>query len=267
MKTTPNILIFDIESLPNEGYFFDCFSDRGIPTQFISRPKAVCTIAYKWMGEGKTKVLIAAEPYNDAQLLLDFMTIWDQADYVIAHFGSGFDIPFLAGRLLANGLNPLAPVPVIDTYRLAKKHFGRTLNSNRLDHLGEVLNLGKKNKTDASLWVRCAQGEKKAIKEMAAYNIQDVDLLEKIAETMLPHASTKLNRNLFSDNSELICSHCGGNHLQSRGTIVTKSTKKTRLHCQDCGAWSTTKYEKTEVKAPKPRRQTGNKTPPQSRSR
>lgn len=239
----PKILVFDIETIPNKGYFFDRFSDRGIPLQFITESKAICTIAYKWMGSDEASVLMAETPYNDSVILTDFMKVWNESDYVIGHFADGFDIPFLGGRLLANGLEPLAPVPSLDTYKLAKKHFGKTLNSNKLDHLGTILGVGNKNTTDATLWVRCAEGDAAALEEMADYNIEDVFLLERIAEVMLPHTASKLNMRLFSEEAEIICTNCGSHKVQKRGTIVTKLSKKQRLQCQDCGAWSTTKYE------------------------
>lgn len=246
----PKILIYDIESLPNEGWFFDIFSDRGIPLAFVNRPKSICTIAYKWLGEKKAKVLVVDNPYEDRAILEAFMPIWEQADYTVAHFGNGFDYPFLAGRLMANGLPPLPTVTTVDTYKLAKKHFGRTLNSNKLDHLGEILGVGHKNKTDAMLWVRCAKGEAKAMKEMAAYNIQDVELLEKVLTGMLPYVNSTLNFNLFKDVEELICNQCGSNDLQKRGVSVTKLTKKQRYCCQSCGSWQVGKYEKELQQTP-----------------
>jgi DNA polymerase III epsilon subunit-like protein len=240
----PKVLIFDIESLPNKGFFWHPWDDKMLPLAFIEAAKAICTISYKWMDEKKAKVLIVKTPYDDAGILAEFLEIWEQADYVIGHYGDGFDIPYLAGRLMANRLPPLPLVPSIDTFKLAKRHFGKTLNSNRLDHLGEILGLGRKNKTDASLWVRCANGDPRALKEMAAYNMQDVYLLEKVWVAMKPYVQSKYNVNLFLDISDIVCYNCESSNLQKRGTFVTKTTKKQRLHCQDCGSWMTTKYEK-----------------------
>ena len=243
----PKILVFDLETLPNLGYFWDCYPENGIPLQFVVQPKAICTIAYKWMGENKSYVLKVKEPYNDKEILKKFLPVWEEADYVLGHFGDGFDIPYLAGRLLANGLPPLPIVPSIDTYKLAKKHFGKTLNSNRLDNLGTVLNVGNKNKTNINLWVNCASGNKKAIDEMGEYNRQDVNLLEQVALKMLPYTGSKLNRRLFSE-AEISCETCGSTNIQKRGTLVTKTVKKRRVQCQDCGHWGSIKYEEDEIK-------------------
>lgn len=249
MKLKPKILIYDLETIPNDGLFFDIFSDRGIPLVFVRKPKSIVTIAYKWLGDKKAKVLVVDKPYNDKAILEAFMLIWEQADYTVAHYGDGYDYPFLAARLMANGLPPLPTVTTVDTYKLAKKHFGRALNSNKLDHLAGILGVGSKNKTDASLWVKCTAGELKALKEMAAYNIQDVELLEDVFNAMLPYVDTKINFNHFTD--ALVCNHCNSTNLQKRGLALTKAGKKQRVQCQDCGHWGAIKIEKEKTKSAK----------------
>lgn len=245
----PKILVIDLETLPNKGFFWHPFDDRMLPLAFIEKPKSICTAAFKFVGDKKARVISVATPYDDAAILVELMKVWEEADYVLAHYGDGFDIPFISARLLANKLPPLPLVPSIDTYKLAKKHFGKTLNSNKLDHLGEVMGLGRKNATNAMLWVRCANGDKKAFKEMAAYNLQDVELLEQVWLTMQPYVQSKLNMNLFSEISEIVCNTCKSPNLQKRGTFVTKLTKRQRLCCTDCRSWMTAKYEKEEEKA------------------
>lgn len=151
------VLIYDIETLPNLGYFWDTFSDRGIPLDFIVKPKSICTISWKWLGAEETRCASIKTPYEDRPPLEEFQSDWEKATHVVAHY-SKFDKPFIAARLMANGMRPLAPVCDICTYKLAKAHFGRSLNGNKLDHLGTILGVGSKIKTSASLWVRCAAG-------------------------------------------------------------------------------------------------------------
>lgn len=239
----PKILIMDIESLPNRGYFWNIFDDRGLPLAFVEQPKAVVTISYKWHGEKKVTTLYADTPYDDADILEKYAKVHAEADYVVGHFIEGFDVPYVSARLFANKLPPLSPVAMIDTYKLAKKHFGKTLNSNKLDHLGTILGVGNKTSTSAQLWVDCANGSKKAIKEMGAYNKQDVLLLEKIYDKLLPYTQSRINRNLFSDG-EIVCDSCGSHKVQKRGVSVTKATMKQKYQCQDCGHWFTKKLEK-----------------------
>lgn len=238
LSTNPRILIYDIETLPNLGYFFDTYSDRAIPLEFILKPKSICTIAWKWYGDDKTNVAVMDAPYDDKTPLNQFMPDWTQATHVVAHY-SKFDKPFIAARLMANGLHSLPPVNDICTYKLAKSHFGRSLNGNKLDHLGTILGVGRKNKTNADLWVKCAAGDKEALAEMAAYNAQDVELLEKVFKAMLPHVKSKLNLNLMSDEPILRCKQCGSDHLEQKGFEYTSAAMRHRYHCKVCDSWST----------------------------
>ncbi|MGA1554107.1 MAG: hypothetical protein ACO35I_08795, partial [Burkholderiaceae bacterium] len=123
----------DIETLPNMGYFFDIYSDRGIPLDFILKPKAITTIAYKFDGDDEATVLISATPYDDKDILREFCAVAEQATHIVGHFWDGFDQKFIEGRLFANGLSAMPPACTIDTYKLAKAKFGKTLNSNKLD--------------------------------------------------------------------------------------------------------------------------------------
>jgi hypothetical protein len=234
---SPKILIYDIETLPNLGYFWDTYSDRSIPLDFIIKPKSICTIAWKWLGEEESYVLVVDTPYDDKPVLEAFLPEWQKAEYVVAHY-SRFDKPFIAARLMANNLPSLPPVNDICTYKLAKAHFGRSLNGNKLDHLGTILGVGQKIKTSADLWVGCAKGDKEALRKMAEYNRQDVDLLADVFKAMLPHVKSKLNFNLANDEPVLLCKQCGSSNIKLMGYEYIQSSVKHRYHCEDCGSWS-----------------------------
>jgi DNA polymerase III epsilon subunit-like protein len=232
-------MFLDIETLPNEGYFFDVYSDRGIPLQFVKRQKAICTISYKFDGDEKVTVLVARAPYDDKSILEQLLPETERAEYIVWHFGEGFDRPFIDGRLLIHGLPALPPINSIDTYKLARSKFGKSLNSNRLDHLGELLGVGRKNKTDASLWVRCAEGDPDALEEMARYNAQDVLLLEAVYNKLAPNVRSKVNYNLLHDDAVLRCKPCGSTNIELKGHELVNATFRHRYQCHDCHAWST----------------------------
>jgi transposase-like protein len=245
-KDKSKILIYDIETLPNLGYFFDTLPDRSIPLDFIVKPKSICTIAWKWYGEPETYVYVMEKPYEDKKPLEEFLPVWSEANYAVAHY-SRFDKTFIAARLMANGLPSLPPVNDICTYKLAKTHFGRSLNGNKLDHLGTILGVGRKNKTTANLWVGCASGDMAAIEEMAAYNKQDVELLEQVFTEMLPHVKSKLNLNLLSDEPVIRCKQCGSDNLTQRGFEFKAASMQHRYVCNDCGSWSTFPAKKAKL--------------------
>lgn len=238
VQRKPKILIFDLELLPNRGYFYERFSDYGIPQQFIRTPKALCAIGYKWFGDSDVTVLSATTPYDDALILKQFAPVWEQADYVVAHNADGFDIPVLNARHYFNKLPPLPPVTSIDTLKLARQRWKQQLNGNSLDHIAEMAGLGRKLKIDASLWVRCAEGDSEAMAEMIAYNKQDVNLLEIVFSDLLPHSKHKMNHNLFIDSPVKVCKTCGHDDLEHKGFYYTAATYRHRVVCRRCGSWS-----------------------------
>ncbi len=246
MIKEPRILIYDLETLPNKGYFFGLFDQR-INPNFIIEEKSIVTIAYKWMHEKTAKVLSIADfgklknPYDDKKLLKAFLEVYDTADYTVAHYGDAFDTKFLHARAFLTGLPAPAPVAQIDTYKLAKRHFN--LNSNRLDFLGKKLGFGGKMPMDWSYWVKCAEGHLPSIKKMAAYNKQDVVLLEKVFKKLLKSTSTKLNYEIFNPSEEHLCKHCGSKSLHNRGFVHTKTRSLQRVVCKDCGAWGQHKVD------------------------
>lgn len=252
MSNPPRILLWDIESSLNRGYFFSLFKEITTP-DVISHERHIISIAYKWLGDKKGKVLsiadfpgYAKDPRSDKELLKAFAPIWEQADYAIAHYGDGFDVKFVQGRCLLNGLPPMAIVPTIDTYKLAKRHF--LLNSNKLDYLAKQLGLEGKHKMGMSDWIKIEEGSlisrMAAVKKMANYNLNDVDVLEAVWKILQPYVQSKINMNLFSNKEKHVCSSCGSDRIQKRGRVANKVTIYQRLFCKACRGWSMAKMEK-----------------------
>jgi DNA polymerase elongation subunit (family B) len=250
MTKAPKILLYDIETLMNEGFFFSLYDP--INPNFIVKEKSILTIAYKFLGDkGKAKGLSIADcvkdgdsfnPHDDKALLEAFSKIVNEADYIVGHYSDKFDNKFLQARVLINELPPIKMPAQIDTYKLVKKHFN--LNANRLDYIGKLLGLGGKMPMNYSYWVDCAKGDLKALKKMLAYNKQDVDLLEAIFKKLLPYVETKINRSLFGKTHDLICNCCGGKNLVKDGTKVLKTRKVQYYRCNNCGSVS---YNNKEV--------------------
>jgi predicted RNA-binding Zn-ribbon protein involved in translation (DUF1610 family) len=159
----------------------------------------------------------------------------NEADAVVAHYGDGFDWKYIGTRAIINGMEPPQPAIQIDTYKIAKKRF--KFNSNRLSYIGRVLGLGEKMATSDGLWMRCFKGEPAALKEMLAYNKQDVGLLDRVFTRFKPWVPAKVNQALFSAEVR-VCPSCGGTHLNVHKHRLTTTRRYTQYQCQDCGAYS-----------------------------
>ncbi len=236
----PKVLLFDEETAPSLGHFFDLWKEGNIV--WTVKDWYMLSVAYKWLGETKVHCIALPDfkPYkpgseDDKQLILKLWQLFDEADILVAHNGDHFDIKKANARFAFYHLPPPSPYKTIDTYKVAKKYFNFT--SNKLDSLGDYLGYGRKRvHTGFNLWKACMAGDPKAWTEMIAYNKRDVVLLEQIYKHFLPWIQGHPNTAVLKGISG--CPNCGSTHLQSRGRGITKTGTYQRLQCQDCAAWS-----------------------------
>lgn len=182
--------------------------------------------------------------FDDRQVVEGLHRQISKADVLCGHNGDAFDIKKFNARCIKLGLKPIPPLPTIDTLKVARKHFKFT--SNKLDFIGQFLDVGAKAETSKGLWNRVIRGDKKALKEMIKYNKQDVVLLKKIYQKLRPYMQNHPNHNLFKDKE--VCPNCGEAALQSNGYRVTRTVRYKRMFCQACGAWSRGASVKHKVK-------------------
>lgn len=232
------ILLYDIETSHNLVAAFKLFEDY-TPPENIVQERYVVSVAWKWLGDKTVSVvsvlddekLYKQNPHNDLHVLKTFHKILSEADVIVGHNSDKFDIKFLEGRMLIQGLEPLPPINKIDTYKIAKKRF--LFNSNKLDYLGKVLGCGRKIKTDRTLWLGVLAGDKASVEKMAQYNKGDVKLLEKVFLRLLPY----IPNYPLTGNGVSECPRCASKKVQSRGLAKTVTRVYQRFQCQGCGGW------------------------------
>lgn len=233
------ILLFDIETSPLISYTWGIWEQDVIE---VKEEWYILSFGYKWLGDKQTYVkclpdypLYKREKNNDRMLVQDLWKLFDEADILIAHNGDQFDVKKVQARFVQHKLKPPTPFKTIDTKKVAKKYF--KFDSNKLDHLGQYLKIGRKVKHEGfSLWLGCMYGDMNAWKKMCTYNKQDVVLLEQVYLKL---------RGWMTNHPEAgrwgTCSNCDSEHFQKHGHSFSKGKngyiKYTRLQCQDCGAW------------------------------
>lgn len=230
------ILFLDVENSPNLSWIWGHYEQNAIG---VEKAWHLLSFSAKWQG-GKqiTKGLCDYSGYkddkeNDYQLVSDLYDLISQADVIVAHNGDKFDIKKINTRLVHWTFTPPKPYKTVDTLKVARRHFA--FNSNKLDDLGEFLGLGRKTETGGkSLWFDCMSGNKSAWKKMKEYNAQDVILLEKVYNELLPW----INNHPRVSNKEMACPKCGSDELQNRGKQITVTgLEYQRYQCQSCGGW------------------------------
>jgi len=241
------ILLLDIETSPHSVYAWGLFKQNISLSQVKDTSRVLCS-AYKWLGEKKTN--FTSEWTDGVDGMLEKMyNVIEEADAIVTYNGNRFDLPTLNKEFLLTGYRPPAPYKSVDLYRTVKNKF--RFASNKLDHVAQQLGLG--SKTDHygfQMWLDVMDGNKKAQKLMETYNKQDVVLLEKVYDIVLPWIANHPNRSHHSGSA--VCPNCGSKSLQHRGFAITAVGRQQRYQCQDCGKWS--KASESCEKTPKENR-------------
>ena len=215
IKKIPKILIFDIENAPMVVYAFSRWKQNISLNQTISETFLISWSA-KWFmsDEVMYDCLTPSEALakDDSRIVKGLWKLFDEAEVLIAHNATGFDIPKANSRFIINGLLPPSPYQVIDTLLVAKKQFG--FSSNKLDALAGYFGIQTKLDTDFSLWANCMNGDQDALYYMTKYNIIDTEILEEVFINMRPWIKSIPNMSLYYEDDKQRCCSCGGSHVK-----------------------------------------------------
>ena len=241
IQTTAKVLILDIETAPISAYVWGIWN-QNVGTHQIKSDWFCLTWAAKWLFEDKVYSAklkpdeVAKQ--NDKRIIEGIWKLLNEADIVIAHNAVKFDIPRLNSRFIINDLHPPLPYQIIDTLVHIRRQFGFT--SNKLDYVNKLLNLERKKETSFELWDNCMKGDRKALKEMEDYNVQDVRILEETYLQIRPWIKPHPNMGLFIlDETEQRCPSCGSSELQEQGKCYNTSANIYELmRCNNCNSIS-----------------------------
>jgi DNA polymerase elongation subunit (family B) len=237
----PKILLLDLETSPKRAFVWGRWKVNVAMNQLIS-DTYLLTWAAKWLGDETVyydalylhKKHYAKDPECDRQIV---DTLWDminEADIIIAHNGDRFDIPVMNGRFLAHNMVPPATYQSVDTLKIARRCF--RLTSNRLDDLGDYLNVGRKIDTGGfELWRDVLNGDRKAFKHMLDYNIQDVDLLEAVYLKLRGWDKRHPSTAMLNDPDNPECNVCGSTAIIKNGSHTLSTGIYQKYKCKDCG--------------------------------
>lgn len=223
------ILCLDIETSPNTAHVWGLFKQTVSIKQLMESSRVMCWAA-KWVGD--RKVTFCKE--DDPEMLLKLHALLDEADAVIHYNGTKFDIPTVNKEFALTGLLPPEPYKQIDLLKVVRHKF--KFPSNKLDYVAQQFGVGQKHAHEGhELWVKCMAGDASAWKRMEKYNKQDVVLLERLYERVLPWIDRHPNVGLYVDAGVPVCSNCGSTHVVKKGIATTRTQKYQRLRCVECG--------------------------------
>lgn len=246
------MVLLDIETSPLTGYCWDTYQTNVLK---VIEPSKIISVAWKELNADETfcKALPDYKGYkkgvvDDEKLIREVWKVLDEADILIAHYGNAFDFKKLNARFVWYGLTAPSQYKTVDTKSVAKKYF--KFDANSLNALGTYLNVGQKiNNGGFELWTRCLEeGDKDAWALMKEYNVQDVVLLEKIYLRLRPYMENHPSLSVLVENTagDITCPTCLSHNIHRRGFSMTRTGRRQRFQCNDCGSWSSGPYVKSK---------------------
>jgi DNA polymerase elongation subunit (family B) len=228
------LLLLDIETAPNVAHVWGLWNQNIGTNQIMASGYTLCWAA-KWYKEKKI-MFNSIKKSNEKEMIEEVHALITEADAVIHYNGTKFDMPTLNKEFVLQGMAPPAPYKQIDLLTTARRQF--RFPSNKLDYVSSNLGLGSKVKHKGhDLWIKCMAGDVSAWRIMEKYNKQDVKLLEKVYDRLLPWVKNHPNHGLF-EGEDAQCTNCGSSSLQKRGFSRTAVGIYQRYQCNDCGSWN-----------------------------
>jgi hypothetical protein len=230
------LLFYDIETAPMLSFHWQAKTEYIGAHLVESDSRGLLCWSAKW--SDSTDVMSArvtkaeAVSQDDSRIVSKLADLMREADYVVAHNGNRFDYRRVNARLLANSLTPLGNVQAIDTLLIAQQSLD--LPFKNLNYLAGFLGFGKKIPVDFDVWRRAFYGDVAALKELEAYNRQDVILLEHVFHAIVPYAKT-LPRLVDSvEWREELCPYCGSQDRTKSGLHRTRVNAYPKWTCGTC---------------------------------
>jgi len=239
----PAVLFYDIETTPALAWVWSAYDTNIIDMHTGWR---LLSFSYKWKGKAQVDF---ARVYKlddtgavDDQFIAEHLhALFDRADIIVAHNGDRFDRKKSNARFAAHGLTQPAPYQTVDTLKMARRNL--SLMKNNLAEVAKFFGIeqGKVSHPGFEMWLGCMNFEAKWWKLMERYNRQDVKLLEKVYDKLLPFAAAPgqggmPNLGVYADRFACkICEHTKG---EKRGFHYTNAGKYQTWRCHKCGSYS-----------------------------
>jgi predicted PolB exonuclease-like 3'-5' exonuclease/rubredoxin len=234
-KTEPiKRLFFDIETSPMIVYSWRVGWKLNIGTHNIIEDWKVICISYKWEHEDIVRNLTWDKNQCDKKMLQDFIKIANKADEIVAHNGDRFDIKKIRTRCIYHRIPMFPNYRSLDTLKKAKSGFN--FNSNRLDYIAKFLGVGAKLEHEGfDMWVKCMQGDKKALEDMVKYCDMDIVVLEDVFFVLQNYIKHNAHAGVLTGGYKHECPNCGSDKADLlKNNFTAAGTIKRLMQCNTC---------------------------------
>ena len=216
------ILIYDLETSPNVGWFWRAGYKQNIQPNQILKERAIICISYKWLGEDQVYNLVWDKDQNDKFLIEQFVEVLNEADLIVAHNGDRFDIKWFKTRALYHRIPTLPNYKQFDTLKIAKSKL--YLNSNRLDYISKFLGFEGKISTTPDLWNKVViLNDRTFLKDMLDYCDEDVRQLEKVYNELKYLDNPKIHAGVLDGKIKQTSPITGSTNIEEVKIVTTNS--------------------------------------------
>lgn len=217
----PRILFYDIEvSYGLARAWRPSYKYRLTYNDFVTHPKIIC-ISYKFSDSDEVQTVQWDSNQDDKLLLEQFIPVINKADFIVAHNGDNFDLPWIRTRALVHGLEMHPKYTAVDTLKLAKSKY--RFPDNKLDTIADYLGVGRKIKTDMGLWDDVIlYKSRKAMDSMIEYCEQDVLVLERVYYKLIEQHLPTIHIGTLHGETKQTSPYTGKTNFE----VVKKTTTK-----------------------------------------
>lgn len=238
--TEPRILLYDIETLPNVGWFWQARTDYIRHDQLLWESEAICFGA-KWYGDDFTYW------WREEDMWSPLGEMMAESDAVVTFNGDKFDRRRMNQENAKRRLPVLAKPMSIDLSKVVRREFG--LYSNSLAYTLKYFGLPHKGDSGGSkTWIDILKPriglskpgnreEREAWKTMEQYNRLDVERMEPLLDFLRPYLPPSMTLNRNFDVGEEGCPSCGSQAFKPQGFRYNAAGTYQRYVCGDCGRW------------------------------
>lgn len=252
------VLMMDLEVSPTLMWGYGQYEVRPVR---VEQAPVLLAVSWKWLGgKGKPQGLTLedkrlVDKFNDRLLVKKLWELLDEAELVIAHNGDRFDVKMANAFFARHNMKPPRPYKTFDTLKTARRFF--KFDNNTLDYLGKLLvDEGKTEKRYGDCWEDLLLSDdrkkrKKAAKTMDDYCRQDVNVLERVYEKLLPWATNHPNIALNAGCPDA-CPRCGFEsefkiRAYRRTGVQVNAIQYECMHCHSYVTRPLTKEERLEL--------------------
>lgn len=238
LQNAHNVLILDIERMKGQALieFWDLgdYKNRRIHADTVTQwPRTICA-AWNWYG--KPKVEFAAEwDHGREPMLKAIWDAYDRAQIVVGHNIDGFDTKKLKSEWRDMGLPAPSPFKSIDTLKIARREFGD--ESRTLDALCQRMGIqAKTDRYDVEVARAALAGDKKAQRQIKAYNCGDIAATSGLYDAIRPWHSSHPHSVIGTADDRLTCNACWGDRIEPNGYKLANQILYRLYRCRDCQA-------------------------------